>query len=68
MLNPGFEKEYRETYSLTFNIVSGRSSDGKLIDMRVLLHTKAKNNEEISKIGSHFVVILRNGSINFSGN
>ena len=61
MLNPDLENEYRETYSLTFNIVSGRSSDGKLIDMRVLLHTRVKNNEEISKTGSHFVLILRNG-------
>ena len=61
MMNPNMKNVYRETYSITFNIVSGRSTDGKLIDMRCLLHTRVNSYEEVSKTGSHFVIQLRNG-------
>ena len=56
MLNPNLKNVYRESYSLTFNIVSGRASDGKLIDMRLLLHTRVNSYEEISKTGHHFLI------------
>ena len=60
-MNPNFENTYQEIYSITFNVVSGRSSDGKLIDMRLLLHSKVNSFDEVSKNGSYFEVKLRNG-------